>query len=83
MQASDSGLASYVAGQIDRTLSWKVHYLSSAHPAYSMFYSPFPSFRDTSVGLELEWQTGRSGWIWFGSKTGNEKTDKLSDPTHI
>ncbi|MCQ6463539.1 alpha-hydroxy-acid oxidizing protein, partial [Vibrio parahaemolyticus] len=22
-QASDSGLASYVAGQIDRTLSWK------------------------------------------------------------
>jgi hypothetical protein len=23
-QASDSGLASYVAGQIDRTLSWKV-----------------------------------------------------------
>lgn len=23
MQAADSGLASYVAGQIDRTLSWK------------------------------------------------------------
>lgn len=23
MQANDSGLASYVAGQIDRTLSWK------------------------------------------------------------
>lgn len=24
MQSNDSGLASYVAGQIDRTLSWKV-----------------------------------------------------------
>ena len=24
LQADDSGLASYVAGQIDRTLSWKV-----------------------------------------------------------
>ena len=24
MQADDSGLASYVAGQIDRSLSWKV-----------------------------------------------------------
>lgn len=24
MQANDSGLASYVAGQIDRSLSWKV-----------------------------------------------------------
>jgi hypothetical protein len=24
VQAADSGLASYVAGQIDRTLSWKV-----------------------------------------------------------
>ena len=24
LQANDSGLASYVAGQIDRTLSWKV-----------------------------------------------------------
>lgn len=25
-QANDSGLASYVAGQIDRSLSWKVYY---------------------------------------------------------
>jgi hypothetical protein len=25
VQTSDSGLASYVAGQIDRSLSWKVH----------------------------------------------------------
>jgi hypothetical protein len=27
-QANDSGLASYVAGQIDRTLSWKVNMIS-------------------------------------------------------
>ena len=27
LQTSDSGLASYVAGQIDRSLSWKVRWL--------------------------------------------------------
>ncbi|KAG5597465.1 hypothetical protein H5410_038697 [Solanum commersonii] len=52
-QANDSGLASYVAGQIDRTLSWKVYYLSLGHPTYSMFYSSFPSFLKNSVGQEL------------------------------
>ena len=28
LQSNDSGLASYVAGQIDRTLSWKVIFFS-------------------------------------------------------
>ena len=27
LQTNDSGLASYVAGQIDRSLSWKVRWL--------------------------------------------------------
>lgn len=33
LQSNDSGLASYVAGQIDRTLSWKV--MINAHRCYN------------------------------------------------
>ena len=34
LQANDSGLASYVAGQIDRTLSWKVREYNSLENKY-------------------------------------------------
>jgi len=33
LQANDSGLASYVAGQIDRTLSWKVCFVLLPPPS--------------------------------------------------
>lgn len=37
LQSNDSGLASYVAGQIDRTLSWKV--MINAHRCYNKLTS--------------------------------------------
>jgi hypothetical protein len=37
-QTNDSGLASYVAGQVDRTLSWKVLFVHPFFLASLFFY---------------------------------------------
>lgn len=58
LQANDSGLASYVAGQIDRSLSWKVEIV-------------FPIFRFLKLYIEVR-SSKLNLDIWTGCQVASD-----------